>query len=162
MKHLVTLRPSLFRSCQISRTARLLPASKLIYNPSYQQQSRTYAYEDAMEAVKQTIAQNFGSDESHKLVSEDQQFDLKSTPSLDGKVAVITGGSEGVGYGCSHTLLSKGISKLFILSVSKEVIDGYVVSNFDCPFRMFRAARHVSGNLYLRASYCGSNAHPRL
>jgi len=37
---------------------------------------------------------------------------------------VITGGSEGIGYGCSHTLLSKNISKLFILSPNKEVIDG--------------------------------------
>lgn len=77
-----------------------------------------------METIKQTIAQNFGSDESHKLVSEDQQFDLNQTPSLEGKVAVITGGSEGIGYGASHTFLSKGISKLFILSVSKDVIDG--------------------------------------
>ncbi|KAL8826862.1 MAG: hypothetical protein Q9191_003534 [Dirinaria sp. TL-2023a] len=77
-----------------------------------------------METIKQTIAQNLGSDESHKLVSEDQQFALEQTPSLDGKVAVITGGSEGIGYGVSHTLLSKGISKLFILSVSKEVVDG--------------------------------------
>ena len=79
-----------------------------------------------MEAVKQTIAQNFGSDGAHKIVSEDQQFDLEQTPSLEGKVAVITGGSEGIGYGCSHTFLSKGISKLFILSVSKEVVDGAI------------------------------------
>jgi NAD(P)-dependent dehydrogenase (short-subunit alcohol dehydrogenase family) len=43
---------------------------------------------------------------------------------LSGKVAVVTGGSEGIGYGCTHTLLSKNISKLFILSVSKEVVDG--------------------------------------
>lgn len=77
-----------------------------------------------MEAVKQTIAQNLGSDESHKLVSEDQQFDLADTPSLEGKVAVVTGGSEGIGYGISHTFLSKGISKLFLLSVSKDVVDG--------------------------------------
>ena len=76
-----------------------------------------------MEAAKQTIAQNFGGS-AHKLVSEDQQFALEQTPSLTGKVAVVTGGSEGIGYGCTHTLLSKGIQKLFILSVSKEVIDG--------------------------------------
>ena len=77
-----------------------------------------------MQAIKQTIAQNLGSDETHKLVPEDQQFELDQTPSLEGKVAVITGGSEGIGYGVSHTFLSKGISKLFILSVSKDVIDG--------------------------------------
>ena len=77
-----------------------------------------------MQFLKNTIAQNIGSDESHQLVSEDQQFALEQTPSLEGKVAVITGGSEGIGYGVSHTFLTKGISKLFILSVSKEVVDG--------------------------------------
>ena len=77
-----------------------------------------------MEAVKQTIAQNLGSDKSHQLVPEDQQFALEQTPDLSGKVAVVTGGSEGVGYGCTHTLLSKGVKKLFILSLSKEVVDG--------------------------------------
>ena len=77
-----------------------------------------------METVKQTIAQNFGGDGSHKVVSEDQQFALEQTPNLDGKVAVVTGGSEGIGYGCTHTLLSHGVKKLFILSLSKEVVDG--------------------------------------
>ncbi|KAI4216772.1 MAG: hypothetical protein LQ351_000721 [Letrouitia transgressa] len=76
-----------------------------------------------METIKQTAAQNFGGG-SHKLVSENQQFDLEQVPSLSGKVAVITGGSEGIGYGCSHTLLSHGIQKLFILSVSEEVVNG--------------------------------------
>lgn len=78
-----------------------------------------------METIKQTIAQNLGGD-SNKLVSEDQQFTLQKIPSLDGKVAVVTGGSEGIGYGCTHSLLSHGIEKLFILSVSKEVVDGAV------------------------------------
>lgn len=78
-----------------------------------------------MNAVKQTVAQNLGGS-AHKAVSEDQQFALEQVPSLHGKVAVVTGGSEGIGYGCTHTLLSKGIEKLFILSVSKEVIDGAV------------------------------------
>lgn len=75
-----------------------------------------------MEAVKQTVAQNMGVGGAHTLVPEDQQFDLDETPNLKGKVAVITGGSEGIGYGCSHTLLSHGIEKLFILSVSEEVV----------------------------------------
>ena len=79
---------------------------------------------DAMQAVKQTIAQNVGIGGAHQLVPEDQQFDLKDTPDLKGKVAVITGGSEGIGYGDSHTLLSHGIEKLFILSLSHEVIAG--------------------------------------
>ncbi len=78
-----------------------------------------------MEAVKQTIAQNLGGS-AHKLVSEDQQFALEQVPSLTGKVAVVTGGSEGIGFGCTHTLLSKGVEKLFILSLSKDVVDGAV------------------------------------
>lgn len=45
-------------------------------------------------------------------------------PSQAGKVAVVTGGSEGIGYACTHTLLTKGIEKVFILSVSKDVVDG--------------------------------------
>ena len=60
---------------------------------------------------------------AHQQVPEGQQFDLKDTPDLKGKVAVITGGSEGIGYGASHTLLSHGLEKLFILSVSQEVVD---------------------------------------
>lgn len=41
-------------------------------------------------------------------------------------MAVVTGGSEGIGYGCTHTLLSHNISKIYILSLSEEVIDGAV------------------------------------
>ncbi|KAL8999767.1 MAG: hypothetical protein Q9169_001440 [Polycauliona sp. 2 TL-2023] len=78
-----------------------------------------------MEAIKQTVAQNFGG-AAHQAVSESQQFALEQVPSLTGKVAVITGGSEGIGYGCSHTMLTNDIKKLFILSVSKEVVDGAV------------------------------------
>ena len=78
---------------------------------------------EAMEAVKQTVAQNLGVGGSHTLVPEDQQFNLNQTPDLKGKVAIVTGGSEGVGYGCTHTLLAHGIEKLFILSVSQEVVD---------------------------------------
>ncbi|MCJ1357931.1 MAG: hypothetical protein MMC33_007927 [Icmadophila ericetorum] len=76
-----------------------------------------------MNAIKSTIAENFGGD-SHKAAAPEHQFALEQVPSLEGKVAVITGGSEGIGYGCTHTLLSHGIKKVFILSVSKDVIDG--------------------------------------
>ena len=79
---------------------------------------------DAMQAVKQTIAQNIGVGGSHELVPEHQQFDLKDTPDLTGKVAVVTGGSEGIGYGDVFTFLEHGIEKVFILSVSHEVIAG--------------------------------------
>ena len=125
MRSLVILRPTLFKLNQLPPTATSFSAIRHpLKSPLQHQQSRTYALEEAMQAIKQTIAQNLGSDETHKLVPEDQQFELDQTPSLEGKVAVITGGSEGIGYGVSHTFLSKGISKLFILSVSKDVIDG--------------------------------------
>ncbi|KAL9029155.1 MAG: hypothetical protein Q9196_002569 [Gyalolechia fulgens] len=78
-----------------------------------------------MEAIQKTVAQNLGGP-AHKAVSENQQFALEEVPSLTGKVAVITGGSEGIGYACSHTMLMHDIKKLFILSMSKEVVDGAV------------------------------------
>lgn len=77
-----------------------------------------------METIKQTVAQNLGVSGAHDLVSKDQQFALEETPDLSGKVAVVTGGSEGVGYGVTHTLLSHNIAKLFILSVSEDVVNG--------------------------------------
>lgn len=66
-----------------------------------------------MEAIKNTIAENFGGP-AHSLASEENQFDLEQVPDLKGKVAVVTGGSEGIGFGCTHTLLRKNISKLFV------------------------------------------------
>lgn len=76
-----------------------------------------------MDTVKQTVAQNLGVSGAHELVSKDQQFALEETPDLSGKVAIVTGGSEGIGYGVTHTLLSHNIAKLFILSVSEEVVN---------------------------------------
>lgn len=44
-----------------------------------------------MDAIKSTIAENFGG-VAHSVVSKDQQFDLeKDVPDLSGKVALITG-----------------------------------------------------------------------
>ncbi|KAF2024986.1 NAD(P)-binding protein [Setomelanomma holmii] len=82
-----------------------------------------------MQAIKNTIAENvsntiFGMDTgAHKLAPEDQQFSLEQVPDLSGKVALVTGGSEGIGYGCTHTLLSHNISKLFILSLEESIAD---------------------------------------
>lgn len=70
-----------------------------------------------MQAIKNTIAENFGG-KAQEIGSS--TFSLEEVPDLSGKVAVVTGGSEGVGYGCTHTLLSKNISKLFITSIRNE------------------------------------------
>ena len=39
-------------------------------------------------------------------------------------MAVVTGGSQGIGYGVSYTLLKHNIDKLFILSMSSDVVKG--------------------------------------
>jgi NAD(P)-dependent dehydrogenase (short-subunit alcohol dehydrogenase family) len=39
-------------------------------------------------------------------------------------VAVVTGGSQGIGYGVTHTFLKHNIAKVFILSVSEDVVRG--------------------------------------
>jgi len=76
-----------------------------------------------MQTVKNTIAENLGGviPNVHSLAPEDSQFSLEQVPDLSGKVAVVTGGSEGIGYGCTHTLLSHNISKLFIISQSEDI-----------------------------------------
>jgi len=76
-----------------------------------------------MQAIKNTIAENLGNKVpgAHSLAPADQQFALEEVPDLSGKVALVTGGSEGIGYGCTHTLLSHNISKLFILSKGEDV-----------------------------------------
>jgi NAD(P)-dependent dehydrogenase (short-subunit alcohol dehydrogenase family) len=78
-----------------------------------------------MQTVKNTIAENLGKVVSgaHDLAPADQQFSLEEVPDLTGKVAVVTGGSEGIGYGCTHTLLSRNIKKLFIISMSEDIIE---------------------------------------
>ncbi|KAG5661858.1 hypothetical protein KAF25_004097 [Fusarium avenaceum] len=74
-----------------------------------------------IDSVKNTIAENFGGPASQLAT---HQFSLSEVPDLSGKVAVVTGGSEGIGYGVTHTLLDHGISKIFILSLSEEVVKG--------------------------------------
>ena len=79
-----------------------------------------------MEAIKNTIAENFGG-AAHKVADAEHQFDIeKDVPDLTGKVALVTGGSEGIGYATSFVMLKNGLAKLFILSVSKEVYDGAI------------------------------------
>lgn len=71
--------------------------------------------------LQNTLAENFGGPVS-KLGSH--QFKLDECPDLSGKVAVVTGGSEGIGFGVTYTLLKHNIAKLYILSVSEETVEG--------------------------------------
>jgi NAD(P)-dependent dehydrogenase (short-subunit alcohol dehydrogenase family) len=75
-----------------------------------------------MEAVQKALAENLGGP-FHNVASGDQVFTLEQVPDLKGKVGVLTGGSEGVGYGSTYTLLSHNISKLFVLSKTEQKID---------------------------------------
>ena len=72
-----------------------------------------------MERVKEKIAQNVGLG-SHSLVSPDKQFSLDQVPDLSGKVAVVTGPSEGIGFAITHTLLAHNISRIYGLSLRRE------------------------------------------
>jgi len=77
-----------------------------------------------MQTVKNTLAENLGKIvPSNSLAPADGKFSLEEVPDLSGKVAMITGGSEGIGYGCTHTLLTHNISKLFIISQSKDIVE---------------------------------------
>ncbi|KAJ8083495.1 hypothetical protein PM082_009369 [Marasmius tenuissimus] len=72
--------------------------------------------------VKDGLAQNLGG-VAHRAGST--QFSLDNdVPDLSGKVAIVTGGSEGIGYGATHTFLKHNISKLYILSLSEETVQG--------------------------------------
>ncbi|KAK5174080.1 uncharacterized protein LTR77_001160 [Saxophila tyrrhenica] len=68
-----------------------------------------------------TISQNLGG-LGQKIAPDGAKFSLDDVPDQSGKVAVITGGSEGIGYGATWTLLSKNISKVFILSVNEDTV----------------------------------------
>ncbi|KAK8091389.1 uncharacterized protein PG998_015204 [Apiospora kogelbergensis] len=74
-----------------------------------------------MDAIKNTIGENFGGPAQGLST---HQFKLSEVPDLAGKVAVVTGGSEGIGYGSIHTLLEHNIAKVYVLSISAEVAEG--------------------------------------
>lgn len=77
-----------------------------------------------MEAIRNTLAENMGG-VFHNLAPEGSQFDIeKDIPDQSGKVAVVTGGSEGIGYAGAFMLLKNNLEKLFIISLSQEVFNG--------------------------------------
>ncbi|KAL7627282.1 hypothetical protein AAE478_001471 [Parahypoxylon ruwenzoriense] len=72
-----------------------------------------------METIKNTIGENLGG-KAQGLAT--RQFSLDQVPDLTGKVAVVTGGSDGIGDGCTHTLLGHNVARIYILSVSEEAV----------------------------------------
>ena len=81
----------------------------------------------AVKAAQTTLSQNLGGP-AHDLAPDRAKFSLADTPDQSGKVAVVTGGSEGIGYGAVHTLLGKNIAKVFILSGREDVINQSIES----------------------------------
>lgn len=75
----------------------------------------------ALKTAQTTLSQNLGGI-AQKLAPDGAKFSLEEVPDQSCKVAVITGGSEGIGFGTTWTLLSKNIAKIFILSVSEEPV----------------------------------------
>lgn len=76
-----------------------------------------------MQTLKNTTAENFGVPGAHELAEPAHQFTLNEVPDLTSKVAVVTGGSEGIGLASAYTLLKHHVARLFILSPSKEHAD---------------------------------------
>jgi NAD(P)-dependent dehydrogenase (short-subunit alcohol dehydrogenase family) len=118
--------PFLFRNLNCAKNrhspAVLSPLLRFSIQPTRAIQYSSPA--ETMDTVKTTIAENLGKViPGNDLAPTDSKFSLEEVPDLSGKVAVVTGGSEGIGYGCSHTLLQKNISKLFILSKSNDIVD---------------------------------------
>src|ERR1700739_3062163 len=65
-----------------------------------------------MDAVKNTIAENMGHG-FHPLARPEHQFGIESDVlTQEGKVAVVTGGSEGISYGVTFTLLKQPLQTL--------------------------------------------------
>lgn len=76
----------------------------------------------AVDAVRNTVAENFGGPAS-KAAKPEHQFSIDGVPDQTDKIAVITGATEGIGYAVSHTLLSRNIAHIHMLSPSQEVAD---------------------------------------
>ena len=74
-----------------------------------------------MDTIKSTLAQNLGG-VAHNLAGSAQQFSIENdVPDLSNKVALVTGGSEGIGYATAYTLLKHNIARVFIISLREDV-----------------------------------------
>ncbi|KAK0740013.1 hypothetical protein B0T18DRAFT_482150 [Schizothecium vesticola] len=69
------------------------------------------------------------------------QFSLEECPDLSGKVAVITSGSQGIGFGVAHTLLKNSIAKVYIISTTKDAFDG---ARRTCDLSDWRRTKQVA------------------
>ena len=75
-----------------------------------------------VDSARNALAENLGI--GGGLAKSEHQFSVEDVPDQSDKVALVTGGSEGIGYAITHTLLARNIAHLYILSVSQEVVDG--------------------------------------
>jgi len=90
--------------------------------PNEDRLQRPKSNHPVMETIRNTISENLGKIiPGNDMAASKNQFALDQVPDLSGKVALVTGGSEGIGYGSTHTLLSHNISKLFILSKGEDI-----------------------------------------
>lgn len=109
----------------LSRTLRLTSSQRIttttttaFFTTTTKRTNSTMA--SAVRAAQTTLSQNLGGI-AEKFTPKGAEFSLEAdVPDQSGKVAVITGGSQGIGYGCTWTLLSKNISKVFILSKDEQ------------------------------------------
>jgi len=69
--------------------------------------------------IQTSLSENF-TGVAHALAPSDTKFAIEDVPDLTDKVAVVTGGANGIGYAVAHTLLSKGSAKVYILSSTEE------------------------------------------
>jgi NAD(P)-dependent dehydrogenase (short-subunit alcohol dehydrogenase family) len=69
------------------------------------------------------VAKNFSVLGSSYFLPRSTHFSLDDVPNLAGKVALVTGGSEGIGLACTHTLLDHDAEKVFVLSHRRSVFD---------------------------------------
>ncbi|UZJ57592.1 hypothetical protein CBS101457_006912 [Exobasidium rhododendri] len=69
------------------------------------------------------VARNFNVPAANYLLPRDTLFSLQDVPNLSGKVALVTGGSEGIGLACVKALLDHDAEKLFVLSHRRNVFE---------------------------------------